>query len=67
MPLAGAKYYRSQARELRELAAQLIDAEKDELLRIAEDYDLLAEKADKRNAPRPRGEKHRATQPPRIV
>jgi hypothetical protein len=53
MPLADAKYYRSQARELRELAGQLIDAERDELLRTAQDYDLLAEKAEKRNAPRP--------------
>jgi len=46
MPLAEPKYYRSQARELRELAAQLIEAERDELLRIAQHYELLAEKAE---------------------
>ncbi len=53
MPLANPEYYRTQARELRELAAQLIHAESDELLRVAQEYDLLAEKAEKRNAPRP--------------
>jgi uncharacterized protein (DUF305 family) len=55
MPLADPKYYRSQARELRELAAQLIQAERDELLRIAQHYERLAEKAEKRNAVRPPG------------
>lgn len=55
MTLANPEYYRTQARELRELAAQLIHAERDELLRSAQDYDLLAGKADKRNAQRPRG------------
>lgn len=48
MTLANPEYYRTQARELRELAAQLIHPERDELLRIAQKYDLLAEKADKR-------------------
>ena len=55
MTLANPEYYRTQARELRELAAQLIQAESDELLRSAQDYDLLAEKEEKRNAQRPRG------------
>ena len=55
MTLANPEYYRTQARELRELAAQLIQAESDELLRTARDHDLLAEKAEKRNAQRPRG------------
>jgi hypothetical protein len=53
MTLANPEYYRTQARELRELAAQLIHAERDELLRSAHDYDLLAGKAEKRNAQRP--------------
>jgi hypothetical protein len=56
MTLANPEYYRTQARELRELASKLIHAERDELLRKAQDYDLLAEKAQKR-IPEPRGEK----------
>lgn len=55
MPLANPEYYRTQARELRELAAQLIHAESDELLRVAQEYDLLAEKAEKRMPRGPRG------------
>jgi hypothetical protein len=56
MTLAKPQYYRTKARELRELAAQLIHAEGDELLRISQDYDRLADKAEKR-AQRPEVEK----------